>query len=118
MLQLNNSASGHSGTGSGSGSATISPLTLVTGVTAQTVAHLGPAIAGQDVQNATARFTALAAPDQAGNVATVDRMRYDMAGTVFVTSVAIDTTPAGTPPGNPRIQLQQDHVDSAVTNRR
>jgi hypothetical protein len=44
-----------------------------------------------------AHFTALTAPDPTtGSVATVDRMRYEMAGTVFVTSVAIDTTPAGT----------------------
>jgi type VI protein secretion system component Hcp len=95
-LQLTNSVSGHSGSGAGSGTATVSPLTLVTGVSAQTVAHLDPVVKGQPIPNATAHFTALAAPDQNGNVATVDRMRYDMAGTVFVTTVAIDTTPAGT----------------------
>jgi len=95
-LQLTNSSSAQTGTGAGSGTTDISPLTLVTGVSAQTVGHLGPALKGLNLQNATARFTALAAPDQNGGVATVDRMRYAMAGTVLVTTVAIDTTPAGT----------------------
>ncbi|HJX64275.1 MAG TPA: hypothetical protein VJ860_10040, partial [Polyangia bacterium] len=95
-LQLTNSSSAHSGTGSGSGRTDISPLTLVTGVSAQTVGHLGPALRGENIQPAMAHFTALTAPDPTtGNVATVDRMRYLMAGTVLVTSVAIDTTPAG-----------------------
>ena len=94
-IQLTNTSSAGSGGGSGAGTPDISPLTLVTGVSAQTVAHLGPAVRGQDIQTAMAHFTALAAPDQ-GNNATVDRMRYQMAGLVFVTSVAINTTPAGT----------------------
>jgi type VI protein secretion system component Hcp len=95
-LQLTNSSSAHAGTGAGTGTADLSPLTLVTGVSAQTVGQLGPALRGQNIQTAMAHFTAIAAPDQSGGVATVDRMRYVMAGTVFVTTVAIDTTPAGT----------------------
>jgi hypothetical protein len=56
---------------------------------------LVPALRGQDITSATAHFTALAAPGQDGHIATVDRLRYEMAGTVFLTSVVIDTTPAG-----------------------
>ena len=91
-LQLTNSVSAHSGAGAGTGTANVSPLTLVTGVTAQTVLQLGAAAAGHDITGASAHYPV---PDPNDSTKTIDRLRYDMAGIVYVTLVAIDTTPAG-----------------------
>jgi type VI protein secretion system component Hcp len=91
-LQLTNSVSGHSGGGAGTGTANVSPLTLVTGVTAQTVVQLGAAAGGRDITAASAHYPV---PDPSDSTKTIDRLRYDMSGMVYVTLVAIDTTPAG-----------------------
>jgi len=91
-LQLTNSVSAQSGTGAGTGTANVSPLTLVTGVTAQTVVQLGAAAGGHDITGASAHYPVL---DPSDSTKTIDRLRYDMAGMVYVTLVAIDTTPAG-----------------------
>ena len=81
------------GTGPGSGLAgntVFSPLTLVTGVSVQTLSELGAALRQTTTQAVTAHFTALD-----NNNAIVDRMRYDMQN-VQVSTVAIDTAPNGT----------------------
>jgi type VI protein secretion system component Hcp len=90
-MQLSNQGTGHVGAGAGSGTVDVSPLTLITGISGQTIAQLGTALVADDVKGATAHFTAL---DNTGSA--FDRLQYKMTGVVLVTSVAISTTPAGT----------------------
>lgn len=78
------------GAGSGiAGRTTLSPLTLVTGVTGQTLNQLGAALRQTTASSVMAHVTAV---DNSNMI--VDRMRYQMQN-VRVRTVAIDTTPTG-----------------------
>ena len=70
------------------GKTVVSPLTLATGITEETVKQFGTAIAIKGTNTVTARFTAL------GTTGPVDRVRY-VVKNVVVKSMAIDTAPAG-----------------------
>jgi type VI protein secretion system component Hcp len=76
-------------TGPSTGRAVVSPLSLVTGVTAETIKQLSMVVAEEPTQNVTARFTAI---DTSG--VAVDRMRYALASTL-ASSVVIETSPTG-----------------------
>jgi type VI protein secretion system component Hcp len=75
--------------GQGTGRAAVSPLTVVTGITAETVKQLSAAVGQTSSDSVTARFIALATSGTA-----VDRMAYTLANP-RLSAVAIDTSPTG-----------------------
>jgi type VI protein secretion system component Hcp len=72
--------------GGGAGKPSFDPLTLVTGISAETIAHLGAVATGAHTEETTARFVAL---DSDGGEA-FDRLRYDLED-VLVQSVQLET---------------------------
>jgi type VI protein secretion system component Hcp len=88
-MGITNTVNPHIATGAGAGAATLSPLTLVTDVSGQSLLHLASGSVGRLEDSFVAHYATLDA-----NGAVKDRLRYTLED-VFVTKVTIDTTPAG-----------------------